>query len=153
MQQTDIETDIEAALIGCLMLDYPGTVSETADFSITPEMFVSGLARQTFEAIQSLAADKSPVDPLTVRQKLGRYGEGGEAISAFLCGAIDITPTAAHAGYYGQLLRQRQGDVFTAARHFADRADEFLRRAGLGEIGRCAGTQRPQGILLFRMHA
>ena len=105
--QTDIETDIEAALIGCFMLDYPGTVSETADFSITPEMFVSGLARQTFEAIQSLAADKSPIDPLTVRQKLGRYGEGGEAISAFLCGAIDITPTAAHAGYYGQLLRQR----------------------------------------------
>lgn len=78
MQQTDIETDIEAALIGCLLLDYHATMSETADFSITPEMFVSGLARQTFEAIQSLAADKSPVDPLTVRQKLGRYGEGGD---------------------------------------------------------------------------
>ncbi len=105
--QTAIETDIEAALIGCLLLDYHATANETADFAITSEMFVSGLARRAFEAIQALAAGRSPVDPLTVRQKMGPGGEGGDTVTAFLCGAIDNTPTAAHAGYYGQLLRQR----------------------------------------------
>jgi replicative DNA helicase len=101
----ELDTDIEAAFIGCLMLDYHATTSEAADYAITAESFASGRARQVFDAIQLLAREKSPVDPLTVRQKLADAGEAGEWIAPYLCGAIDIAPTAAYAAYYAQLLR------------------------------------------------
>jgi len=103
----ELDDDIEAAYIGSLMLDYHGATSESADFSITSEMFLSPYARKAFETIQLLAQEKSPIDALTVRSKFGPYGDGGEKATAFLCGAIDRTPTAAHAAYYAQLLRTK----------------------------------------------
>jgi len=105
--QTELDDDIESALIGSLMLDYRAAANETADFAITPDMFVSGMARNVFEAIQSLAAEKSPVDALTVREKIRAQGDAGDKVTAYLCRALDNTPTAAHAAYYGQLLRMK----------------------------------------------
>ncbi len=105
--QTELEEDIESALIGCLMLDYHYATKETADFALTPDMFVSGMARRVFETIQLLAAEKSPIDPITVREKIRAQGDGDGDVTGYLCRAIDTAPTAAYAAYYGQLFRLR----------------------------------------------
>ncbi len=102
----ELDTDIEAAFIGCLLLDYHATLSETADFGVSPEMFASRPARQAFEAIRLLARDRCPVDPLSVRQTLADGGGDADGWAGpYLSHAIDLTPSAAHAAYYGQLLR------------------------------------------------
>ena len=107
MNTTDMEEDIEAAVIGSLLLDHEAATSEIADFGISAEMFLSGNARIVFETIRALAADRSPIDPVTVREKIGKCADGGHAIAKFMSDAIDATPTAAHAAYYAQLLKQK----------------------------------------------
>ena len=125
--QHEIEEDIEGAVIGSLMLDYPLATAELEAFAVTPEMFISGKARKVFEIIRQLARDGSPIDPLSVRSALGPYGgDGGTAITAYLQEVIDNTPTAAHAAYYGQILRQTHESrrlrqiLHTAARRLDD---------------------------------
>lgn len=103
----ELSEEIEQAIIGSLMLDYEGATTEIADFGVSAEMFLSGNARSVFEAIQSLAANQSPIDPVTVREKLRTGKEDGYQITKFLSDAIDNTPTAAHAAYYAQLLKQK----------------------------------------------
>jgi len=105
--KTELEEEIEQAVIGSLMLDYEAASTEIADFAVSTEMFLSGNARIVFEAIQSLAADKSPIDPVTVREKIGTCADGGYNVAKFMSDAIDATPTAAHAAYYAQLLKQK----------------------------------------------
>ncbi len=102
---TELQEEIETAFIGCLLMDFHQTLAETEDLAITPEMFLSGRARAAFEAAHALAKDNAPVDPLTLRDKIGPGGD--PALTAFLTAAIDTSPSAAHAAYYGQLLRQK----------------------------------------------
>lgn len=117
---TDLADDIEQSIIGSLMLDHAGASAEMADFSISADMFLSGTARKIFVTIQNLAADKSPIDPITVREKLRSENVDDRAITKFLTDAIDKTPTAAHTAYYAQLLKQQ---------HEIRRLRAFLREA------------------------
>jgi replicative DNA helicase len=103
--QNQVEEDIELALIGCYMLDFEAAANEAADFSISAEMFASPKAKAVFEAAHALHAEKRPVDPLTVRERLGPF-DGSDA-TLFLTQAIDVTPTVAHTAYYAQLVRQK----------------------------------------------
>ena len=121
--QTQVEEDIELALIGCYMLDFEVAAAEAADFSITAEMFASPMAKAVFEAVHAMHAEKRPVDPLTVRERLI---SSGADITPFLTQAIDTTPTVAHTAYYAQLVRQKhesrrlRGILYAAARRLDD---------------------------------
>ena len=123
MPQTDIENDLELALIGGYMLDFEAATTEAADFSITAEMFVSPKAKAVFEALHALHAEKIPIDPLTVRERLIASDAN---ITQFLTQAIDATPTAAHTAYYAQLVRQKhesrrlRGILYAAVRRLDD---------------------------------
>ncbi len=101
---TETSEEIELAIIGSLLLDYESASAELEDFAIRPVMFLSGTARKAFEAIQALAGDNSPIDPLTVCEKTRC---DGESIAPWLQRALDRTPSAAHAAYYGTLFRQQ----------------------------------------------
>jgi replicative DNA helicase len=122
--QNQIEEDIELALIGCYILDFETAANEASDFSITAEMFASPKAKAVFEAAHALHAEKRPVDPLTVRERLGPF-DGSDA-TLFLTQAIDVTPTVAHTAYYAQLVRQKhetrrlRGILHAAARRLDD---------------------------------
>ena len=107
MPQTEIENDLELALIGGYLLDFEAATTEAADFSITAEMFVSPKAKAVFEAVHALHAEKIPIDPLTVREKIRAQCGGDDKVTAYLCRVIDQTPTAAHTAYYAQLVRQK----------------------------------------------
>ena len=133
---TELIEDIEQSVIGCLMLDYAGASAEMADFAISADMFLSGTARQIFATIQTLAADRSPIGPITVREKI-RSGSGDDGkITKFLTDAIDKTPTAAHVAYYAQLLKQkfevrRLRSILQAADRRLDEQPADMVQAGL----------------------
>ena len=95
--------DIELAVIGSLLLDHADASAEIEDLNIQPGMFIFEQTGKAFEAIQSLARDKLPVDPLTVSDRL----RGVTDIARWLQKAIDRTPTAAHVNYYATLLKQK----------------------------------------------
>ena len=122
--QNQVEEDIELALIGCYILDFETAANEASDFSITAEMFASPKAKAVFEAAHALHAEKRPVDPLTVRERMG--GNTDETITPYLQQAIDTTPTVAHTAYYAQLVRQKhetrrlRGILHAAARRLDD---------------------------------
>ena len=133
---SDLEDDIEAAVIGSLMLDYEGATSEIADFGISSDMFLSGNARIVFETIQTLAANQSPIDPITVREKIGARADGAYSVAKFMSDAIDATPTAAHVAYYAQLLKQkfeirRLRSILQAADRRLDEQPADMVQAGL----------------------
>ena len=123
MPQTEIENDLELALIGGYLLDFEAATTEAADFSITAEMFVSPKAKAVFEAVHALHAEKIPIDPLTVRERLIASDAN---ITQFLTQAIDVTPTVAHTAYYAQLVRQKhesrrlRGILYAAVRRLDD---------------------------------
>ncbi len=122
--QNQVEEDVEIALIGCYILDFETAANEAADFSITAEMFASPKAKAVFEAAHALHAEKRPVDPLTVRERMG--GHTDPTVTLFLTQAIDVTPTVAHTAYYAQLVRQKhetrrlRGILHAAARRLDD---------------------------------
>lgn len=97
--------DIEQTVIGCYLLDFETTETEVSDFALTKEMFTTPTAKMLFEIMQLMHEQKKPIDPLTVREQLGNYAD--PSWTNYIQKAIDNTPTAAHAAYYGQLLKQR----------------------------------------------
>jgi len=100
MQETTEE--IEMAVIGSLMLDYERATAELDEVGIRADMFHFPQAKTIFEAMLKLTAEKKPVDALTIVEQ----ARGDTKISSWMQKAIEATPTAAHAGYYGQLFKQ-----------------------------------------------
>lgn len=90
--------DAEIAVIGSMLIDAGciGTVLST----VAAEDFLSPACRTVFGAIRALFLDGKPVDPVIVNGKLeGAYGD-------FLEQCIEVTPTAAHAAHYCEILKQ-----------------------------------------------
>lgn len=100
MQETTEE--IEMAVIGSLMLDYERASAELDEVGIRADMFHFPQAKTIFEAMLKLTEEKKPVDALTIVD----HARWDTQISSWMQKAIDATPTAAHAGYYGQLFKQ-----------------------------------------------
>ncbi len=164
---TETTDEVEGAVIASLVLDYDLAARELEDFAVEPAMFLSGTARDALAAIRSLAKDGSPVDALTVRERMGDYEN--PAVSAWLQAAIDNTPTAAHAAYYGTLLRQRhetrrlRGLLHAAARRLdaepADMVQSDLMRqlekndAGPAKEGMTFGEATDLAVATFRQAA
>lgn len=103
--QTETDAEIESALIGCFLLDYESAANEASDFSLAPEMFVSPKAQLAFATMAAMRAEKRPVDPLTVRERMGERDD--PAFTSYLIDAIESAPTVAHTAYYAQLVRQK----------------------------------------------
>ena len=96
--------EIEMGVIGSLILDYETAEGELHEFDLQPAMFTTAIGRKLFEAIKSLEKDRQPIDALTVNE---RASDDSGTVAPWIQKAIDVTPTAAHAAYYGTLLKQR----------------------------------------------
>lgn len=96
--------EVEMGVIGSLLLDYEYAEKELHAFDLQPCMFISPVHKRLFEAIQTLAKDQKPIDALTVNEFV-RDANG--SLVHQIQKAMDNTPTAAHAPYYGTLLKQR----------------------------------------------
>jgi replicative DNA helicase len=100
----------ERAVLGSILLDGQRVMPLARGVAgLTPEAFGVIQHRVVAEAMWAMAEDsKRYIDLVTLDAELQRTGKidaaGG---SALLCGLIDDTPTAAHAEYYIQLVREK----------------------------------------------
>ena len=99
----------EQCALGGMMLSEPAladvaAVLESEDFFVPAHQIV-------FETIMGLAAEGKPVDAITVSARLAETGQlakagGGPGLHTL----IAAVPTAANAGYYAQIVREKSID-------------------------------------------
>ena len=97
--------DIEEAVLGAMMIN-PDSVDQAMDL-LTPESFYEQKHRSVFEAILCLYSEKSPIDMLTVVEKLRSLGSledvGGISKIASLSQNVG---SGANMEYYVKILQQ-----------------------------------------------
>jgi replicative DNA helicase len=100
--------DAERGVLGSILLDAVHVLDLAVERQISPESFYVPRHALIFEAMLDMSRSGLPIDVLTLAERLrsaGRLDEGGGP--AFLDGLIDSTPTAAHAEYYIDIVRQK----------------------------------------------
>ena len=108
--------DVEEAVIGALLIE-PSCVDEAME-ELTPSCFYSDRHRMVFQSMVSLSNEHSPIDILTVTQKLKADGNleavGGAVALAQLSQKVGA---AAHIEVYIKILKQKsiQRELITAS--------------------------------------
>lgn len=108
--------DVEEAVIGAMLVE-PNCVDDAVE-ELTPSCFYSEKNRMIYEAVVSLVNEHSPVDLLTVTQKLNTQGNleivGGAVV---LAGMTRKIGAAAHVESYIKILKQKciQRELITAS--------------------------------------
>ena len=120
--------DVEDAVLGAMLLE-PLCVDEAID-QLSPACFYSEQNREIFSAMIELSNEHSPIDLITVSEKLRQRGKleevGGPAKLAMLSGKIG---SAANIESYTRILRQK-----TIQRDLISAAHEILRKAYSEEV-------------------
>ncbi len=113
--------DAERGVLGAILLDANKVLDFCIEKRLSPESFYLRPHAVIFAAMQDMAKALRPVDVLTLADRLAKQGQleaaGG---TAFLNQLLDAIPTAAHAEYYIDLVRQQ---------HLLRRIVECARRA------------------------
>ena len=100
--------EAERGVLGSALLDAARVVDFAVERGISPESFYVPAHQMLFEILRAMTHDGSPIDLLTVGErlkKLGRLDEVGG--TTFLERLVDSTPTSAHAEYYIDIVRQK----------------------------------------------
>ena len=104
-------TEAERGVLGSILLDAAGdsrVLDLCTENGIVPESFFTPAHRLLFETLAEMSRAALTIDPLTLTERLRALnrldGIGGSAIIQAL---IDETPTAAHAEYYINIVRQK----------------------------------------------
>lgn len=92
--------DAEAAVAGSILID-PRAFDAVASM-LTPDAFRSQLCRSVFQAARDLAAEGTPVDPVSIAKRIRR--EGSQIGNQSLIELMNVTPTAANVTYYAQAV-------------------------------------------------
>lgn len=93
------QLDAEQAVIGSILLD-PEIVRDVMSF-VSAEDFLSQTNRLIFQAVRALFRAGEPVDPITVRGRIGAD------YTDYLVQLMEITPTAANWRVYADLMREQ----------------------------------------------
>ena len=121
--------DAERGVLGSALLDASRVIDLCISRQITSESFYVQWHRVLFEQLVSMQNEGPPVDLLTVSQRLRDLSlldqVGG---NAYLEKLIDGTPTAAHAEYYIDIVRQKH-----LLRAIIDRSREAIDACYSGE--------------------
>ncbi len=119
--------EAETSIIGAILIDKDAIIS-VAEF-LRPEHFYNENHGAIFKAILDLYEERSPIDIVTVGDKLKKNKEltkvGG---SAFLVELVNSVPTAANAEKYGQIVK-----------------DLFIKRQLISAAGRIVDTAFDEG--------
>jgi len=96
--------EAEASVLGALLLDKDAVIS-VAEF-LLPEDFYDERHKDIYEAILSLYEERTPIDVLTVTEKLKKQKDlkrvGG---ASYLTDIANKVPTAAHVEHYGKIVK------------------------------------------------
>lgn len=100
------DLDAEASVLGGMML-HRAAILEVVEI-VEGADFYKPAHELVFDAILDLFSKGEPVDPITVTDRLRERGElgraGGENAASQL---VQQTPTAANAGYYADIVREK----------------------------------------------
>lgn len=100
--------EAERGVLGSVLLDSSRVMDICLERQISPEAFYIPAHRIVYESMLDLAKQAQAIDVLTVTERLKAAG-GLEVIGGaiFLDRLIDSTPTAAHAEYYAEIVREK----------------------------------------------
>ena len=91
----------QVAVIGSLLLD--SKLLGEVLLKVSDKDFITAKCRMVFQAMRSLFTAQEPVDPVTVRNKLG--GHTDDEWSRFLLEAMEATPTTVNLWVYVDLMK------------------------------------------------
>lgn len=132
-------TDAQVGVLGSLLID-PATVPVLMR-QLQPQDFPDSTYRHIFEAARAVFLEGTPVDPVTVLDRLGKaYGPALRELMA-------LTPTAANCELYARILREDRmlSEIQAACRPavFADAyADAYTALAKAAALLMGGGTTR-----------
>jgi len=96
--------EAEESVLGAMLLDKDAIIA-VAEF-LTPDDFYDERLKEVYEAILSLYEERTPVDLLTVTERLKKRKSlkivGG---AGFLSDLVNKVPTAAHVEHYGKIVK------------------------------------------------
>ena len=99
-------SEVEMAVLGALMIDKDAYM-EVGD-SLAPESFYEPRNQMVYDAIRSLSVEDSPIDVLTVIDKLGKMGKleevGGPGYIAELSSKV---ATSANVEYHANIVAEK----------------------------------------------
>ena len=120
--------DAEISVLGALMLDREAVIA-IAEF-LAPEHFYSEKHKRIYQAIIELYEERTPIDVLTVSEKLRTLKSLKEVGGAsFLTELANSVPTAAHVEHYGKIVKDhsiKRSLMASAAKLFDLSMDESL---------------------------
>ena len=100
--------EAEKGVLGSILLDASRVMDLCVGEGLTPESFYFEAHRRLFNELVAMQRGGTAIDLLTAVEHLRQAGRldtlGG---TAFLEGLVDATPTAAHAEYYIDIVRQK----------------------------------------------
>lgn len=115
--------DLEEAVLGAMMLER-GAINEVMDI-LKPESFYKESHQRIFAAMMTLFADSSPVDILTVTDKLRKNGDLEMAGGAYYISQLtNRIASGANIEYYARIIIQKH-----VTRELIKIADDTLRKA------------------------
>lgn len=98
--------EAEQAVLGAMLLDQDAALLATE--LVTDEMFYREGHRRLFRAMLGLIERRTVIDPVTLRDELGRRGEldavGGQD---YLADLVDAVPTAANLEYHARIVKDK----------------------------------------------
>lgn len=101
--------EAERGILGSLLLDAPRVIETCYDHEVaSPDAFFVPAHKVIFKAIQHMFGAGQAIDAVTVAEYLKGSGESDLAGGAAgLEKILDATPSAAHAEYYVEIVRQK----------------------------------------------
>ncbi|HMU61128.1 MAG TPA: replicative DNA helicase [Gemmatimonadales bacterium] len=98
--------EAEQAVLGAMLLDQDAALLATE--LVQDEMFYREGNRRLFRAMVALVERRTVIDPVTLREELGRRGEldavGGPD---YLADLVDAVPTAANLEYHARIVKDK----------------------------------------------
>src|SRR5436189_231473 len=105
-RQTPWSNEAEQAILGAMLLDQDAALKAAELLDDT--MFYKEGHRALFRAMTGLAERGDVIDPVTLRDELGRRGDLDRAGGMEYIGAlIDVVPTAANVEYHCRIVRDK----------------------------------------------
>lgn len=100
--------EAEQGVLGSILLDFERALNLAVDSRITPDTFYTPRHRIIFEAMINLLGSGQAIDQVTLSSYLSTHGllekAGG---NDYIQQLVDSTPTAAHAEFYIDIIRQK----------------------------------------------
>ena len=97
--------EAEQSVLGAMLIDNR-CVADVVNI-LTPDAFYLQQNREIFETIYTMFNFSEPIDPVMVLNKMKERGVADEKTADYLAQLVEVTPTAAYATRYAEIVRDK----------------------------------------------